>query len=97
MRPTSDNFDNAWATSCCCALVRKFSWCDTIQHILVQRRADSGAWEIPAGACEPGQSFATAAVAELAQETGIVAERRPRSRIRTLLRAESDRRRTLMP
>ncbi|HXH79569.1 NUDIX domain-containing protein [Nocardioides sp.] len=44
------------------------------KHVLVQRRADSGVWEIPAGACEPGQSFATAAVAELAQEAGIVAE-----------------------
>lgn len=44
------------------------------KRVLVQRRADSGVWEIPAGACEPGQSFATAAVAELAQETGIIAE-----------------------
>lgn len=42
--------------------------------MLVQRRTDSGVWEIPAGACEPGQSFADAAIAELAElaeETGI--------------------------
>lgn len=40
---------------------------------LFQRRADNGVWELPAGACEPGQSFRTAAAAELAEETGIVA------------------------
>lgn len=41
-------------------------------HVLVQRRTDNGHWEIPAGACEPGQSFVTSALAELAEETGIV-------------------------
>ncbi|WP_104053400.1 MULTISPECIES: NUDIX domain-containing protein [unclassified Arthrobacter] len=38
---------------------------------LLQRRVDNGVWELPAGACEPGQSFAGAAVAELFEETGI--------------------------
>ena len=41
------------------------------QRILVQKRADSGVWELPAGSCEPGQSFRTAAVAELFEETSI--------------------------
>lgn len=40
-------------------------------RILVQQREDSGTWEIPAGSCEPGQSFRDAAVQELAEETGI--------------------------
>jgi 8-oxo-dGTP pyrophosphatase MutT (NUDIX family) len=30
--------------------------------------------ELPAGGCEPGQSFRTAAIAELFEETGIVAK-----------------------
>lgn len=42
-------------------------------HGLFQRRADNGVWELPAGGCEPGQSFRTAAVAELAEETGLTA------------------------
>ena len=41
---------------------------------LLQRRADNGVWELPAGACEPGQSFAGAAAAELFEETGIRAD-----------------------
>jgi 8-oxo-dGTP pyrophosphatase MutT (NUDIX family) len=40
---------------------------------LFQRRVDNGVWELPAGACEPGQSFADTAVAELFEETGILA------------------------
>ncbi|GAC1373463.1 MAG: NUDIX hydrolase [Pseudarthrobacter sp.] len=42
--------------------------------VLFQRRVDNGVWEFPAGACEPGQSFATTAVAELFEETGIRAD-----------------------
>ena len=38
---------------------------------LLQRRADNGVWELPAGACEPGQSFSDTAAAELFEETGI--------------------------
>lgn len=41
--------------------------------ILLQRRTDNGVWEIPAGSCEPGQSFVEAAIAELQEETGICA------------------------
>lgn len=41
-------------------------------RLLLQRRFDDGTWEVPAGACEPGQSFAQTAVAELAEETGLV-------------------------
>lgn len=41
---------------------------------LLQRRTDNGLWELPAGACEPGQSFAGAAAAELFEETGIRAD-----------------------
>lgn len=41
---------------------------------LLQRRADNGLWELPAGACEPGHSFADTAAAELFEETGIRAD-----------------------
>jgi 8-oxo-dGTP pyrophosphatase MutT (NUDIX family) len=37
---------------------------------LFQRRLDSGLWEFPSGACEPGSSFTTTAVEELNEETG---------------------------
>ena len=40
--------------------------------VLVQRRADNGDWEFPAGASEPDQTFVGTAVAEVAEETGIV-------------------------
>lgn len=44
---------------------------DSVGRVLIQRRTDNGVWELPAGSCEPGQSFRTAAVAELSEETGI--------------------------
>lgn len=40
-------------------------------RVLLQRATDTGRWGLPAGACEPGQSFAAAAVAELWEETGL--------------------------
>lgn len=40
-------------------------------HVLLQRRTDSGVWEIPAGACEPGQSFLDTAINEFREEVGI--------------------------
>lgn len=40
---------------------------------LFQRRVDTGQWEFPGGAAEPGQGFRAAACAELAEETGLVA------------------------
>ncbi|MGW1430450.1 NUDIX domain-containing protein [Streptomyces sp. NPDC002431] len=38
---------------------------------LFQQRADTGVWELPAGACEEDGGFADAAVRELAEETGL--------------------------
>ncbi|GAA2262851.1 NUDIX domain-containing protein [Streptomyces amakusaensis] len=40
-------------------------------RVLFQQRADTGVWEIPAGACEEGGDFASAAVRELREETGL--------------------------
>lgn len=40
---------------------------------LFQRRVDTGEWEFPGGAAEPGQDFRAAACSELAEETGLVA------------------------
>lgn len=40
---------------------------------LFQRRADTGDWEFPSGGCEPSQSFRQCAVAELREETGLIA------------------------
>jgi len=39
--------------------------------VLLTRRADDGTWCLPAGAAEPGGSFARTAVDELAEETGV--------------------------
>jgi len=45
-------------------------------RVLLTRRADDGTWCLPAGAAEPGGSFARTAVDELTEETGVrVAER----------------------
>jgi 8-oxo-dGTP pyrophosphatase MutT (NUDIX family) len=41
---------------------------------LLQRRADLGVWELPAGSCEEGSSFTSTAVEELAEETGLLVE-----------------------
>ncbi len=40
-------------------------------RILLTKRADDGTWCLPAGAAEPGGSFARTAVEELAEEAGI--------------------------
>ena len=46
------------------------------QRVLLTKRADDGTWCLPAGAAEPGGSFARTAVDELAEEAGIrVAEK----------------------
>ncbi|MCM2392098.1 NUDIX domain-containing protein [Streptomyces albipurpureus] len=42
---------------------------------LFQQRADTGVWELPAGACEEGGDFADAAVREVAEETGLSVDR----------------------
>jgi len=39
--------------------------------VLLTRRADDGTWCLPAGAAEPGGSFARTAVDELDEETGV--------------------------
>lgn len=41
------------------------------QRVLLTRRADDGTWCLPAGAAEPGGSFARTASDELAEEAGI--------------------------
>ncbi len=41
------------------------------QRILLTKRTDDGTWCLPAGAAEPGGSFARTAIDELAEETGI--------------------------
>jgi 8-oxo-dGTP pyrophosphatase MutT (NUDIX family) len=43
-------------------------------HVLLTKRADDGSWCLPAGAAEPGGSFARTAIDELAEETGIEVE-----------------------
>jgi 8-oxo-dGTP pyrophosphatase MutT (NUDIX family) len=41
------------------------------QRVLLTRRADDGTWCLPAGAAEPGGSFARTAIDELAEEAGV--------------------------
>jgi 8-oxo-dGTP pyrophosphatase MutT (NUDIX family) len=45
---------------------------DEAEHLLLQRSRDSGLWELPAGAAEPGDSFRRTAARELHEETGLV-------------------------
>jgi len=40
-------------------------------RVLFTRRADDGTWCFPAGAAEPGGSFAATAIAELKEEAGV--------------------------
>lgn len=40
-------------------------------RVLMTRRTDDGTWCLPAGAAEPGGSFAQTAIDELAEETGV--------------------------
>ena len=41
-------------------------------RVLLTRRVDDGTWCLPAGGAEEGADFATTAVAELREETGVV-------------------------
>ena len=43
-------------------------------QILLQRRSDNGLWSLPSGAIDPGETPTDAAVREIWDETGIVAE-----------------------
>lgn len=46
------------------------------RHVLLTKRGDDATWCLPAGAAEPGGSFARTAIDELVEETGIeVSER----------------------
>ncbi|WP_349880923.1 NUDIX domain-containing protein [Micromonospora sp. HUAS YX12] len=47
---------------------------DSAEHVLFQQRRDSGLWEIPAGAAEPGGSFVRTAIDEVREETGLTVE-----------------------
>ena len=44
---------------------------DDADRVLFQRSRDSGLWELPAGAAEPGGSFRSTAARELFEETGL--------------------------
>jgi 8-oxo-dGTP pyrophosphatase MutT (NUDIX family) len=44
---------------------------DEQDRILFQRSRDTGLWELPAGAAEPGGSFRSTAARELHEETGL--------------------------
>jgi 8-oxo-dGTP pyrophosphatase MutT (NUDIX family) len=44
---------------------------DDAERVLFQRSRDSGLWELPAGAAEPGGSFRSTAARELFEETGL--------------------------
>ena len=43
-------------------------------QVLMTRRSDDGTWCLPAGAAEPGGSFAKTAIDELREETGLVVD-----------------------
>ncbi|TCO34557.1 ADP-ribose pyrophosphatase YjhB (NUDIX family) [Kribbella steppae] len=45
---------------------------DDAERVLFQRSRDSGLWELPAGAAEPGGSFRSTAARELLEETGLL-------------------------
>lgn len=48
---------------------------DEQERILFQRRTDTGLWELPAGAAEPGASFRSTAAQELFEESGLRVEK----------------------
>lgn len=56
-------------------------WSEVLIHVrrgeefLVARRTDHGYWHTIAGGVEPGEAFHVAALRELREETGLVAER----------------------
>ncbi len=44
---------------------------DDAGRVLIQRRSDSGAWDLPGGIIEPGEEPAECAVREVQEETGL--------------------------
>jgi len=57
-------------------------------RVLFTQRADDGTWCFPAGAAEPGGSFARTAVEELREETGVAVAERDLVPFATLSEAE---------
>jgi 8-oxo-dGTP pyrophosphatase MutT (NUDIX family) len=47
---------------------------DDADRVLFQRRQDTGLWDFPGGAAEPGQSFRDTAAQELFEEAGLKVE-----------------------
>jgi 8-oxo-dGTP pyrophosphatase MutT (NUDIX family) len=47
---------------------------DDGERVLLQRESGFGRWCLPGGSCEEGQTFASAAAAELREETGLVVD-----------------------
>jgi 8-oxo-dGTP pyrophosphatase MutT (NUDIX family) len=62
---------------------------DPDQRVLMTKRTDDGTWCLPAGAAEPGGSFAQTAIDELAEETGIEVKRKDLIPFGSLSEAES--------
>jgi 8-oxo-dGTP pyrophosphatase MutT (NUDIX family) len=44
---------------------------DADERVLLMRRRDTGRWGLPGGGAEPGSSFASTALRELEEETGL--------------------------
>ena len=61
---------------------------DASDRILFQRSQDSGLWELPAGAAEPGDDFRTTAARELFEETGLLVDARELVPFASLSRAD---------
>jgi 8-oxo-dGTP pyrophosphatase MutT (NUDIX family) len=57
-------------------------------RVLLTRRADDGTWCLPAGAAEPGGSFARTAVEELREEAGVEVAEEDLTPFATLSEAE---------
>jgi 8-oxo-dGTP diphosphatase len=47
---------------------------DDTGRVLLQRRSDNGRWSLPSGVVDPGEQPADAALRELFEETGVLAE-----------------------
>jgi 8-oxo-dGTP pyrophosphatase MutT (NUDIX family) len=47
---------------------------DERQRVLLGRRSDNGAWELPGGIVDPAEQPADAAIREVFEETGVIAE-----------------------
>ncbi len=59
------------------------------QQILLQKRSDTGEWDVPGGGVEIGDTFSKSAVKELEEETGLLAEEKELTPIACLSRSET--------